>query len=127
MKAGPVLNGNSDASSQRSEVEAVNSYILRKWLMVAAASFLGAVIVRILKREPFSGIILMDLASLIGLAFIPFAAAMLVAVFIKGKPGIVIGLSIVVVIVGLMILGAILPAPGPGALEFPARIKESTR
>ena len=93
--------------------------------MVAAASFLGAVIVRNLKREPFSGIILMYLASLVGLAFIPFAAAMLVAVFIKGKAGIVIGLSIVVVIVGLMILDTTLPTPGPGPLEIPARVKES--
>ena len=81
------------------------TWILAKWLIVSVISLCGALLVRFCGHERFSGVLAIDLASLIGTAFVPFAGAMLIAAFVKGRAGIVVGLVIAVAILALMLAG----------------------
>src|SRR5882672_2304148 len=79
--------------------------ILAKSVAVAAASISGAVALRVFARQQSSGVALYDLAGLLGTAFVPFAGAMVVAVFVKGRAGIIVGLAIAAAILALMFMG----------------------
>lgn len=76
-----------------------------KWLFVAAASICGGVVVYRFdartQQIPFT----IYLATVLGNAFVPFAVAMLIAVFVRGRAGIAVGLIIVAIVFGLMLLG----------------------
>ena len=61
-----------------------NTSGVRRIAILAGASFCGGIIIHFAARRSFTGVILMDLAGLVGTAFLPFAVAMLVEVLIKG-------------------------------------------
>jgi uncharacterized membrane protein YjjP (DUF1212 family) len=62
-----------------------------KWVVVAGVSLCGGVILHLLEGNLQSGDFIISIAGIIGTTFVPFAVAMLVAIFIRGWAGVWVG------------------------------------
>jgi len=80
----------------------------QKWLIIWSFSFAIALIKSFI--HPFKNlnpisVPLTYFGSLVGTALVPFVGAMVIAVFIKGRAGVVIGISIVTIVYLITFLG----------------------